>query len=122
MIADETGESYAMPLDFTISASPSDLEWWTPEEREFIERRGIMPLVKRAIELAQAHFESSRIAVYISGDPESGAQWIVVRSTTSASVDNTLKAYGKLKRQWLKEAPDGDPSLVRFTYHIAWVA
>jgi hypothetical protein len=125
-IAPHAGDGEGLgSLDEPFDANPSPLQEkngvqgrCTPEAMEFCKRQGIVSLVEKAVRLAAKHFTPNSQAVYLSNDPEGEAQWLVVRSDVSGTVEMALTAYGNLKTEWLQGVSWEQSSLIRFLYNI----
>ena len=93
-------------------------EDWTREAMDYCGQHGMQTLVANAIRLAKKHFKPTSLSVYLSGDPDSDEEWLVLCSDVSGSVATTLEGYWNLKTEWLASVSNDQASLVRFLYNI----
>lgn len=99
---------------------PARLDSADPELRDFIQARGLGPVVDHAAGLAGANFPAgSTLTVRLFHDPEGCDRSVVLDVRTPGDVGVVLACYDHFLRDWIASSTAADRDLVRVNFTFA---
>ena len=93
---------------------------WPSEVARFCRDYNVQPALRSACRLAKDCFPSATITgIHRQEDPETGQEWVQVRLTTSATIEEAGKAYNRYTSKWVGATDSYARKLIRLSFKLA---